>query len=167
MTDPRTLAWLDQEDSQVAAVIRTHGCYLQHVGGGGCSYPGCCGEASDGPPFTYTVGLFGIGHPELLVLGLPARTAGLVLNDLFGRVRSGDDLVPGQLLTVAGWPRRVVEELPNPGDILLTADRFYRRPPEAPVPAYQLSYDDPDGRFPWEPGHAEPALQPRPGTFRA
>jgi hypothetical protein len=31
----------------------------------------------------------------------------------------------------------------------------------------QLTYDDLQGRFPWEPGYAAPYLQPRPGTFGA
>jgi hypothetical protein len=57
--------------------------------------------------------------------------------------------------------------VPNPGEILLGANGYYQRPPEYSVPALQLSYDDKEGRFPWEPGYASPAMQPRPGTFAA
>jgi hypothetical protein len=35
------------------------------------------------------------------------------------------------------------------------------------VAAFQLSYDDEEGRFPWDDGYATPELQPRPGTFTA
>jgi len=31
----------------------------------------------------------------------------------------------------------------------------------------QLSYDDTNGKFPWDEGHEAPDLQPRPGTFQA
>ena len=61
----------------------------------------------------------------------------------------------------------VPEVLPNPGEILFTANRFYQRPEEASVPALQLSYDDKAGRFPWEEGYAAPEMQPRPGTWSA
>jgi hypothetical protein len=47
------------------------------------------------------------------------------------------------------------------------ANRFYQRPDEFSVPVLQLSYDDTEGRFPWEDGFATPEIQPRPGTFKA
>jgi Domain of unknown function (DUF4262) len=73
------------------------------------------------------------------------------------------------LLTFDTWPHRiVVESLPNPGEILFTANRHYQQPPEASVEAYQLTYDDRSRRFPWDAGYAnDPVLQPRPGTWRA
>jgi uncharacterized protein DUF4262 len=168
MIDAKTLAWLDQEDAHVARTIRSSGWMIQYVGGGSCSAPGCdCGQ-DEGPPFAYTVGLFGMGHPELLITGVSPGTAAMVLNTLGERIRSGEDVVPGQLITSENWPRRVIaEEVPNPGEIVFAANRHYRRPPEHSVPVLQLSYDDEAGRFPWEPGFAEPQLQPRPGTLRA
>ena len=44
-TDPRTLAWLDQEDSRLAQTIRAHRVAVQYV---------IRGEESDEPPFVYT-----------------------------------------------------------------------------------------------------------------
>ena len=41
--------------------------------------------------------------------------------------------------------------MPNPGEIVLGANRHYDRPPFMSVPVLQLSYDDRSGRFPWEP----------------
>ena len=48
------------------------------------------------------------------------------------------------------------------------ANRHYQRPREASVPVLQLTWDDRNGRFPWEDGYSVPVtVQPRPGTFRA
>jgi len=163
MTNPATEAWLDQEDQHVASTIRTHGCFIQFVGG--CA----CGECGEETPFAYSVGLFGLGHPELLILGVDQGTAAGVINDLFTRVRAGADLVPGEMLTFEGWPHRiVVEQVPNPGEIVFGSNRHYRRPDEESVPALQLTWDDTGGRFPWDDGYSVPAtVQPRPGTFSA
>lgn len=160
MTEPQIQAWLDQEDTLVAQMIREHGQFIQLV----------CGEPGSVPPeFAYTVGLFGLGHPELVILSVGAHTAMGVLNTLGARIRGGANLVPGELLTFDEWPHRiVVEELPNPGEILFAANRHYQRPDEASVPAYQLTYDDKWGRFPWDDGYANPPeVQPRPGTWTA
>ncbi len=160
-------AWLDQEDAHVAAMVRAHGWFIQYVGGGTCGVPTCgCGD--DGPAFAYTVGLFGLRHPELLILGVPPEVAGAVLNDLGRRIKNGAALLSGQLVTFRDRPQRIIPEVvPNPEEIVYTANRFYGMASDASVPVLQLSYDDPEGRFPWEPGYPTPALQPRPGTFRA
>jgi len=161
-------AWWDQEDARIKTVIRRHGWAIEYIGGGCCSVPGCDGGDDDGPPFAYTVGIFGLGHPELLVFGLDPGATARLLNSLGDRIRADESLIPGQLVGVEGWNRRVVpEEVPNPGEIVFTANRFYERPSEFSVPVFQLSYDDDAGRFPWEPGFADPKSQPRPGSFRA
>ena len=166
--DAATQAWLDQEDARVADVIRRHGWYIQYVGGGMCSRPGCDGGDDEGPAFAYTVGLFGLGHPELLIFGVYPEDALAVLNDLGEQIMAGANLLPGQLITFAHWPHRIVAEaVPNPGDIVFTANRFYQRPDEASVPVLQLSYDDDAGRFPWEEEYSDPERQPRPGAFSA
>ena len=163
------IAWLDQEDARTAECVRKYGVYLTYVGGGSCCTPGCTGGDDDeGPAFGYTVGLFGLGHPELVIVGTNADTAAAVLNDLAARIRDGANLVPGELITFDDWPHLIVpEQLPNPGAILFAANRFYARPSWASVPALQLSYDDPAGRFPWEEDYAAPDQQPRPGTWTA
>ena len=65
--DVRTQAWIDQEDARLAATVRRHGWMIRYIGGDECSRPGCDCPKSDGPPFAYTVGLFGLAHPELLI----------------------------------------------------------------------------------------------------
>lgn len=166
--DARTLAWMDQEDARMADLIRRHGWAIEYIGGGVCSVPGCECPDDEGPPFAYTVGLFGMAHPELLVFGVGTGVALGLLNTLADRVREGEALIPGQMLTFEEWEHRVIPELvPNPGEIVFGANRYYQRPPEASVPVLQLSYDDRSGRFPWEEGYVDPETQPRPGTFRA
>ncbi|MGH8928618.1 MAG: DUF4262 domain-containing protein [Acidimicrobiia bacterium] len=166
--DARTQAWIDQEDAQMVDIIRRHGWIIQYIGGGSCSNPGCECSEDEGPAFAYTIGLFGLAHPELLIFGVSGGTAAVVINSLGERIRKGETLLPGQLLTFAEWSHRVIPEpVPNPGEIVLGANRYYQRPPEYSVPVLQLSYDDASGRFPWEEGYEVPELQPRPGTFAA
>lgn len=168
MLDPQTSAWLDQDDANVAQLIRKHGWMIQSVGFGGCE---CCedGGEIEATPFSYTIGLFGLGHPELLIFSTSVPTAMGVLNELGGRIQAGDNLVPGQMLTFDEWEHRiVVEEVPNPGEIVFGANRHYQRPAEVSVPVFQLTYDDKQGRFPWDEGYANaPHIQPCPGTFQA
>jgi Domain of unknown function (DUF4262) len=159
-TDPQITAWLDQEDAHLGDLIRTHRWAVQYVGEG---------DDPGEPAFGYTVGLFGLGHPELIVVGLgPDNTHGH-LNCVAEMVAAGRALVPGELLSWEGWAGRLfVEECPNPGDVVLVANRWYRRPPEFSVPALQLAWQHRDGTFPWDPGYpCGPECQPRPGTWRA
>ena len=166
--DARTSAWLDQEDARITAIIRRSGWAITYVGGDTCSYPGCGCPPGDGPPFAYTTGLFGLGHPELLVFGVDPHTASHLLNELGSRVKSGDHLVDGVEIEFEDWPHKVIPEVvPNPGQIVFEANRFYKRPKKASVPVLQLTYDDLEGRYPWENGYSDPDLQPRPGTFQA
>ena len=158
--DPQTIAWLDQEDAHLARTIRAHRWAVQYVHGG---------DEDDEPAFGYTVGLFGLGHPELVVVGLGHDDAHGLLGRVAAMVAGGRDLVGGELLT---WTERggriVVEALPNPGEVVLAANRFYERPVEYSVPAYPLTWDHADGTFPWDDGYpCGPDCQPRPGTWRA
>jgi hypothetical protein len=158
--DPQTLAWLDQEDAHLAQTIRAHRWAVQYVGPG---------EAPTEPAFGYTIGLFGLGHPELVVVGLSPEGTHGILGRVAETVADGRDLVAGELLTWLDWDGRlVVEGMPNPGDVVLGANRFYERPAEHSVPAYQLTWAHADGLFPWDEGcSCGPDCQPRPGTWRA
>lgn len=161
-------AWIDQEQAHIVEMIRRTGWAIQYVGGDTCSRPGCDSPPDEQPPFAYTIGLFGLGHPELLIIGVDPATAQGVLNTLALRMRQGEVLMPGLIITFEDWPHRIIPEVvPNPGEIVLGANSFYQRPPEHSVPVLQLTYDDTEGRFPWDQGYIAPELQPRPGTFAA
>lgn len=152
---PDTIAWLDQEDRRTTEIIRKYGCFIQ----------GVFGDAEQ-PSFAYTVGLFGIGHPELIVFGLDHHSAAHALNWFFARIKSGHDLMPGDIVEPEeSGTRFLIEHFPNPGDALYAANRHYQRPSQASVPAYQLTWDA-NGAFPWEPGYPySPTFQPRPGDY--
>ncbi|RZU30602.1 DUF4262 domain-containing protein [Blastococcus saxobsidens] len=158
--DPQLIAWLDQEDAHLTRTIRSHRVAVQYVQRG---------EGPDEPPFGYTVGLFGVGHPELVVVGLGHGATGDVLDEVAALVLGGRDLLPGELVVLEGGERLLtVEPLPNPAEILFSANRFYQRPDEFSVPAYQLTWAHEGGAFPWDPGcPCPPECQPRPGTWRA
>ena len=96
--DPQTTAWLDQEDAHLARVIRQHRWAVQYVGSG---------EEDDEPCFGYTIGLFGLGHPELVLVGLGADTTHGVLQRVAEEVAAGRDLVPGELLGWKDWEGRL------------------------------------------------------------
>ena len=110
-----------------------------------------------------------MGHPELVAVGLDHETACGLLNKVAGLVIDGRDLLPGEVLTDDdGVPAVAVEVVPNPAEILFSANRFYQRPDEFSVPAYQLTWALEGGIFPWDPRYpCEPECQPRPGTWRA
>lgn len=165
---PEIAAFFDQEDARLADQIRRFGVSVQMIGGGRCSAPGCCSPVSD-RPFAYTVGLFGIGHPELVVVGLDISESSRALNAASRLVWEGGRILPGVEGTVTGWDRRfVAEAVPNPGDIAFNANNFYRRPAEFSVPLLQLSYPDKRGRFPSDPSYSgSRKRQPRPGEWDA
>lgn len=184
-------AFEDRERSQITAHIRTHGVHLTYVSSDGeCD---CCRELGEGvhdvidsdplatlfggpeklpprldQPLCYTIGLYGVGHPELVVLGLPMDVAMPLLNAAAHQVTGHhQDLVPGQLVPHLRL-QILVEEIPNPGMVVFAANDYYRRPFFESLPAYQLTWSDPQGRFPWDEGHdGGPWGQPRPGTYRA
>ena len=167
--DARSQAWLDQEDARITEAIRKHGWWITYVGGGTCGCPDCDDGGVDEVPFAYTTGLFGLGHAELAVVGLDMRTTSELLNSLGQRIKGGQSLIPGIEITFTEWPGHKVipEVIPNPGEIVFEANRFYQRPAEFSVPVLQLTYSDEEGRFPWDDGYAHPELQPRPGAWRA
>ena len=158
-TDPQTTAWLDQEDAHTARLVREHRFTVTYIRG----------EEPGEPAFGYTTGLFGLGHPELVVVGLSRDPTYSMLDRTARMVVDGRDLVPGEQLTWADWEGSlIVEALPNPGEILFGANRFYLRPAEFSVPAYQLTWPHDDGLFPWDDGYrCRPECQPRPGTWHA
>ncbi len=187
MLTPGEVAYRDQERRRTTEAIRRWGCLVMHVSDDvDCA---CCAATGTTraerrarkparrrstrwkPAFSYTIGLHGIGHPELLVFGLDLEPARALLTRLTHEVRDhGRDLVPGEVISgsVGDGRSLLVESLPNPADILVQANNYYRRPDKGSVEALQLSWPDPMGRWPGEPGCLVPASQqPRPGTFRA
>lgn len=74
----------DQYAAQLRQIIAEHGWAVQTVHG----------DLVD-PSFSYTVGLTDAGLPELIIIGLPERASGLILNQLARRSLEAE-LVVGQ-----------------------------------------------------------------------
>ncbi len=82
--------------------------------------------------------------------------------------RSGEPLMPGIPVDLEEWSRPIIPDVvPNAGDIVFSANRYYQRPDLYSVPVLQLTYADLNGKFPWEVDFKDPRTQPRPGTFKA
>lgn len=150
--DAQTLAWLDQQDRMITQIVRRHGWAVQFVSG-----------EDTAPSLAYTVGLFGLNHPELIVFGLDYSSALALLNYMGSKVRENSDLSPGDVVRWEGTDTRVrIDTLAHPAELLFAANRYFQRPDEASVPALQLTWDI-DGAFPGEAGYSKPDwLQPDP-----
>ncbi|AXH96703.1 DUF4262 domain-containing protein [Ornithinimicrobium avium] len=189
--DPGLRAFWDQQQRQMTQNIRRYGVHLTYVSEeeGGCA---CCeagvpagpdvvaeivaatdGDPSSLPerlsvPLCYTTGLFGVGHPELVVVGLSALPSMVLLNQVARRVfHDGQDVMAGEQLELEGL-KVFVEELPDPWMTTFETFHYYDRPPCSALPTLQLTWADPQGRYPWDEGHVPvPWPQPRPGGYRA
>ncbi|MBM9458650.1 DUF4262 domain-containing protein [Nocardioides sp. zg-536] len=138
----------------IVGTIAEHGVFLQHVE-----------KDRWRPPFTYTVGLTMLGHPELLVTGMHQRRAGPCLNRIAHGLRfhAAPDYVAGDL---HAWPEHPeipaqmeVVDVAVPTAHLLMAEEIFG----PHIRAVQLVYVDDRGRWPWQVGFRgdQPVLGPR------
>ena len=146
-----------QDDAQVLRdlrqVIDRFGWAVLHGGG----------SAPDDPRWSHTVGLTGLGHPEVIVVGLPFEAGETYLNLTGEAVRAGARFTPGTrttALTDADSP--VIFLHAEDTGRLSVVEQYY-----GSVDALQLVWPDSTGALPWEAGHrnpphAQPLLGPRP-----
>jgi hypothetical protein len=161
--DPIALQqWEDQQLARLRENIRRHGWAVQGVLGD---------HDQHDPGFSYTVGLWGFGHPELVVFGLDHRHAGQLLNEVGEQIRAGQTLVDSEgthANSIHPTHYLRVFPVPNPQSLILVAQELYRTDGGRVVPALQLVYADVNGVYPWEPRYRYPRwLQPMPGTYAA
>jgi hypothetical protein len=106
-----------------------------------------------GRPFAYTVGLTAMGHPEIVVDGLPGDVAQAFLNDVGGQVRDGRPFAPGEVttdLTENGGPMAFLEV--EDKTHLTAVEQVY-----GSVSALQPVWSDTRGHLPWHDSYALPA----------
>jgi len=121
------------------------------------------GGAPGDPRWSHTVGLTGLGHPEVIVVGLPFEAGETYLNLVGEAVRAGARFTPGTTTTALTDADSPVVFLPvSDTGRLAVAEQFY-----GSVEALQLVWPDSAGTLPWEDGHrnppqAQPLLGPRP-----
>ena len=135
-------------------LIEQFGWAVRHVGAGTSE-----GEAA----FSYTVGLTAMGHPEVVVTGLPFDVAQVFLNNIGRDVLEGEQFSAGLLtesLTSPGAPVVFIQAEDVSG--LTAVEQVYGR-----VEALQMVWPDSTGRLPWVEGYrnppqAQPLLGGRP-----
>lgn len=147
MPDPDPVADLE-------ALIAKFGWAIRHVTGD---------PQSGAVPFSYTVGLTALGHPELVATGLPFDVSQIFLNSAAHLVKEGSVLADGLVtdaLTVGGTvtfiAARDVSGLSVVGQVYGGETR-----------ALQLVWTDSSDHYPWDPGFnnpssAQPLLGDRP-----
>jgi hypothetical protein len=166
----------DQLRMRTAENIRTKGVSIVAVGDNvpcdSCPPPSraqrrALARQADGSMFAYTIGLFGLAHPELLLFPDSVDLAFYVLNTVAARVVGGQRIISGQVVALHEIGRHAIAaEVPNPGQIAFRANDYYQRPPEYSVPLLQLTLTDAEGRLPSDPGY-DYRPQPEPGEFTA
>jgi hypothetical protein len=151
-------SFAEQQLMWMARTIAAHGIAVISVGYGGCSCPGCPGEPSPFP-WTYTVGMVEIDHPELVLFGLTPTEAARRLNWVHDRAVEHEALMPGELGRL-GSTRLRLDRVPDSW----ANDRYEDpmgqwfhhydagRPVLLAPPVLQLVWSDRRGRFPDEPG---------------
>lgn len=88
--EPGVTAWLGQPEQLVAENIRKTGAHIRSV---------IADPTRMQSSIACTAGLFGIGHPELMALGLDGGAASWLRNEVASRVRRGSKLIAGEVRT--------------------------------------------------------------------
>nr|WP_256871665.1 DUF4262 domain-containing protein [Paenarthrobacter nitroguajacolicus] len=136
-------------------MIDKHGWAVRHVGAGH--------EAA----FSYTVGLTAVGHPEIVMEGLPFEVAQAFLNLMGEEVKAGRRFTPGSIttdLTDSPAPIAFIS-VENITGLTAVAEVY------GEVNALQAIWSDSTGRLPWESSYrnsadAQPLLGPVPDSFK-
>jgi hypothetical protein len=139
---------VDEYMLQLLEIIEEHGWAVQGVGGG---------ELPSEVPFTYTVGLTAVGHPEFILQGMPFRYAQQLLNTLGSEVRDGRRYRANTLTsdpTETAAPVALIEVVDTTD--LMAANAIY-----GDIEALQVIWPDSSGHLPWDEGYANgPEAQP-------
>lgn len=121
-------------------------------------------EQERGPDFAYSIGFFHtMGHPEVILFGLPVETCMKAVNVVGIDVQSGMRFEPGRVYEgILRAPHlcsfREVERH-NFADYVGYALWFYEADP---FPLLQCFWSDEYGLFPWEPGCSDYARAAQP-----
>lgn len=139
--------------AKMQLMVEEHGMAVQAV------FPNEGAEGEDRYPFAYTVGLARAGHPEFIVFGLPHEVAHEILNDIGFRVlRDEHTFRPGDTVhqLVRDFPVRLIA-VTDSWKLLTISNHLYGNP-DGCLPALELVFPDPDGRWPWEEGSTVASL---------
>jgi hypothetical protein len=131
---------MDKAERKAISDIEQYGCHIIHVFGEG-----------ELPPFTYSVGIWKSSHrPELIVVGLKQEIAHFVVNEYNRRVRAGEELRDGKVVSgfLEGFDC-LLREVDRAYYIdYLGWDRWLYRGNE--FPTFQLIWPTTTGIWPWQ-----------------
>jgi len=132
---------MDAAEQKLVSDVETHGWHVMNVM-----------EDEEGPGFAYSIGLTrSLGHPEILVVGLPRDTMHSLINLVGEEVRQGgafkagatyEQLLEGYHATFRAIPKDQYRNYLGFARWFYDGDDF---------PALQLIYPDREGRWPWDP----------------
>lgn len=141
--------------NQLLSLIQEHGWAIRHVGAG------------DDAAFSYTVGLTALGHPEIVMEGLPFEVAQAFLNLMGEDVKAGKRFAPGSITTDLTEPPAPIAfiSVENIAGLTAVAEVYGQ------VKALQAIWSDSTGRLPWESSYrnspdAQPLLGAVPDSFK-
>ncbi len=126
---------------EMLSYIDQYGWAVRHVGAGK--------EAN----FSYTIGLTAMGHPEIVMEGLPFDVAQVFLNLIGGEVKDGTRFSAGNITREFTEPPAPIAFISVVDTTKLTAAKQVF----GKVEALQAIWCDSTGRLPWEPGYRNPA----------
>lgn len=167
---------IDDYVDSVETLIGRYGWALQYVsssaaaaldgelGNSGHTDDDYAGDGMVDPAFCYTVGLAGMGHPEIVMTGRSPGESAAVLNVLARRIQfGGQHFEAGQYCTAGGFEVSFVD-VAYPEEWLLMCRRLY---PDGALRAVQAVWRDHYGNLPWEGEYpstiVQPILGPPPG----
>jgi hypothetical protein len=141
------------DTAEIAAQVQTHGWSVATI---------FEGDEDIGVPFAYSIGLReSFRAPEIIITGLPAASAAVLINMLGDKLRDGARLPTDAPLNdlLDGGLTCILKRIP-PGAVgkLGLAYAYYR---DWNFEVIQCVWPDREGRFPWEAGCATaPSDQP-------
>lgn len=138
---------MDDLLQQTKDLIAHFGWAVRHVGEGA--------DAS-APGITFTVGLTALGHPEVVITGMPFEGSSAFLNYIGDLVKGGRRFEPATMTHDLTDVNMVGFITASELDELEAVAEVY---PE--FEALQMVWSDRFGKFPWEPGFGNP-----PGSQR-
>lgn len=137
----------DMLDQQMIQGIQKQGFGVFQIAGG-----------AEHPSFAYTIGLSDRQLPQLLAVGISARTAGAIVHHIATDWVSGkltDASVDMKLEDYANLPL-MLKRINDPSkwsEYMVQMDRF--RTTDNPVSVLQVVFPDMNGKFPWESGYVD------------
>ncbi|MTD13624.1 DUF4262 domain-containing protein [Nakamurella sp. YIM 132087] len=138
---------MDDDLLWILKTIDRFGWAVLHIGDG-CKHKECGNEWVE-HPFSYSIGLTAMGHPEFLLRGWRKKDAGVTLINEFGaRVQAGESFRHGQVVEsrTAGAPVVFLEVIDD-ADMVASGQVY----PE--FSALQVVWPDWQGRYPWDKGY--------------